>query len=91
MSPSKYKPPQARNAKDPPLNHPSEYKPPRRLLLGNCPTQTSSTKRCYNHYHHHHHHYHHHRYYYCYYRTTAYYCATMTAYFVEISNALETT
>ena len=28
ISPSKYKPPQIRNAKNPPLNRPSKYKPP---------------------------------------------------------------
>ena len=38
ISPSMYKPlhikaPQTRNAKNPPLNHPSKYKPPRGLYL----------------------------------------------------------
>ena len=33
----------------------------------------------------------HYRYYYRYYRTIAYHCTTMTANFVEISNALEPT
>ena len=28
MSPSKYKAPQTRNAKNPPLNRPTKYKPP---------------------------------------------------------------
>ena len=31
--PSKYKPPQNRNAKNPPLNRPSKYKPPGGLYL----------------------------------------------------------
>ena len=33
ISPSKYKPPQTRNAKNPPLNRPSKYKPPGGLYL----------------------------------------------------------
>ena len=33
ISPSKYKPPQTRNAKNPPLNRPSKYKPPVGLYL----------------------------------------------------------
>ena len=42
ISPSMYKPlqikaPQTHNAKNPPLNHPSKYKLPRGLVLGNCP------------------------------------------------------
>ena len=31
-----YKPLQTRNAKSSPLNRPSNYKPPRGLVLGNC-------------------------------------------------------
>ena len=33
ISPSKYKPPQTRNTKNPPLNRPSKYKPPGGLYL----------------------------------------------------------
>ena len=34
ISPSMYKPPQTGNAKNPPLNGPSKYKPPWGLVLG---------------------------------------------------------
>ena len=49
ISPSMYKPlqikaPQTHNAKNPPLNHPSKYKLPRGLVLGNCPQIQSKTK-----------------------------------------------
>ena len=37
ISPSKYKPPQTGNAKNPPLNRPSKYKPPGGLYLEHCP------------------------------------------------------
>ena len=37
ITPSKYKPPKTRNAKNPLLNRPSEYKPPQGgLVLGSC-------------------------------------------------------
>ena len=36
ISPSKYKPPQTGNAKNPPLNRPSKYKLPGGLYLENC-------------------------------------------------------
>ena len=42
--PSKYKPPQTGNAKDPPLNRPSKYKPPGGLYLENCHQIQSITK-----------------------------------------------
>ena len=47
--PSMYKPlqikaPQTGNAKNPPLNHPSKYKPPGGLYLENCPQILSKTK-----------------------------------------------
>ena len=50
ISPSMYKPlqiqaPQTRNAKTPPLNRPSKYKPPGGLVLGNCPEMQSKTKK----------------------------------------------
>ena len=38
-------PPQTPNAKSPPLNHPSKYKPPGGLVLGNCPQTQSKTKK----------------------------------------------
>ena len=49
ISPSMYKPlqiqaPQTRNAKNPPLNRPSKYKPPGGLYLENCPQIQSKTK-----------------------------------------------
>ena len=49
ISPSMYKPlqikaPQTGNAKNPPLNHPSKYKPPGGLYLENCPQIQSKTK-----------------------------------------------
>ena len=44
ISPSKYKPPQTRSAKNPPLNCPSKYKPPGGLVLGNVPRMQSQTK-----------------------------------------------
>ena len=49
ISPSMYKPlqiqaPQAGNAKNPPLNRPSKYKPPGGLYLENCPQIQSKTK-----------------------------------------------
>ena len=49
ISPSMYKPlqikaPQTGNAKNPPLNHPSKYKPPGGLYLENCPQILSKTK-----------------------------------------------
>ena len=37
ISPSKYRPPQSGNVKNPPLNRPSKYKPPVSLYLENCP------------------------------------------------------
>ena len=40
MSPTKYKPPQIGNAKNPPLTRPSKYKPPRGLVLGKLPSNT---------------------------------------------------
>ena len=46
ISPSMYKPPmQTRNARNPPLNRPSKYKPPGGLVLGNCPQIQSKTKK----------------------------------------------
>ena len=46
ISPSEYKlPPQTRNAKNRPLNRPPKYKPPRGLVLGNCPQIQSKTKK----------------------------------------------
>ena len=39
------KAPQNRNAKNPPLNRPSEYKPPRELVLGICPRIQSKTNK----------------------------------------------
>ena len=36
--------PQTRNVKNPPLNHPSKYKPPGGLYLENCPQIQSKTK-----------------------------------------------
>ena len=49
ISLSMYKPlqikdPQTSNAKNPLLNHPSKYKPPRGLYLENCPQIQSKTK-----------------------------------------------
>ena len=44
ISPSMYKPPQTGNAKNPPLNRPSKYKPPGGLYLENCPQIQSKTK-----------------------------------------------
>ena len=49
ISPSMYNPlqilaPQTPNAKYPPLNHPSKYKPPRGLVLGNIPQIQSKSK-----------------------------------------------
>ena len=44
ISPSKNKPPQTGNAKNPPLNRPSKYKPPKGLYLENCPQMQSKTK-----------------------------------------------
>ena len=49
ISPSMYKPlqikaPQTGNAKNPPLNHLSKYKPPGGLYLENCPQILSKTK-----------------------------------------------
>ena len=38
------KAPQNRNAKNPPLNRPSEYKTPGELVLGICPQIQSKTK-----------------------------------------------
>ena len=40
ISPSKYKPPQSGNAKNPPLNRSSKYKPSRGLVLGKLPSNT---------------------------------------------------
>ena len=37
--------PQTRNAKNPPLNRPSKYKPPMGLVLENCPQIQSKTKK----------------------------------------------
>ena len=39
-----YKSPKTGNAKNPPLNRPSEYKPPGGLVLGICPQIQSKTK-----------------------------------------------
>ena len=36
--------PQTGNAKNPPLNRPSKYKPPRSLYLENCPQIQRKTK-----------------------------------------------
>ena len=49
ISPSMYKPlqiqaPQTGNAKNPPLNHPSKYKPPKGLYLENCTQIQCKTK-----------------------------------------------
>ena len=44
ISPSKYKPPQTGNTKNPPLNHPSQYKPLGSLYLENFPQRQSKTK-----------------------------------------------
>ena len=48
ISPSMYKPlqiaPQTGNAKNPPLNRPSKYKPPGGFYLENCPQIKSKTK-----------------------------------------------
>ena len=45
ISPSMYKPPQTRNAKNPPLNRPSKCKHTRGLVLGNCPQIQIKTKK----------------------------------------------
>ena len=42
--PTMYKPPLNGNAKDPPLNRSSKYKPPGGLYLENCPQIQSKTK-----------------------------------------------
>ena len=42
--PSMYKPPKIVTQKNPPLNRPSEYKPPGGLVLGICPRIQSKTK-----------------------------------------------
>ena len=44
ISPSKYKPPQTSDAKNPPLNGPPKYKPPGGLYLENCPQIQNKTK-----------------------------------------------
>ena len=45
ISPSKHNPPQTGNAKNPPLNRPSKYKPLGGLYLENCPQIQRKTKK----------------------------------------------